>query len=59
LALGSADGRHHSLFIRARLTRAALLGSISAALGKVILDEESAAADPGISLDISDDTDDL
>ncbi|WP_406428702.1 hypothetical protein [Streptomyces sp. NBC_01589] len=39
--------------------KAALLGSISAAMGKVILDDESAAADPGISLDISDDTDDL
>lgn len=39
--------------------KAALLGSISAAMGKVILDDESTAADPGISLDVSDDTDDL
>ncbi|MFD3521260.1 DUF262 domain-containing protein [Streptomyces sp. NPDC058653] len=39
--------------------RAALLGSISAAMGKAILDDESAAGDPGISLDVSDDTDDL
>lgn len=39
--------------------KAALLGSISAAMGKVILDDESAGVDLGISLDMPDDTDDL
>ncbi|GAA1359257.1 DUF262 domain-containing protein [Streptomyces beijiangensis] len=39
--------------------KAALLGSISAAMGKAILEDESATHSPGINLDVSDDTDDL
>ena len=39
--------------------RAALLRGISEAMGKAILDDESTAGDPGISLDAADDTDDL
>ncbi|MDX3230074.1 hypothetical protein [Streptomyces sp. ME19-01-6] len=44
-------------FFTARKT--ALLRSISAAMGKAILDEESPSGDPGISLDVADDTDDM
>lgn len=39
--------------------RAALLGSISAAMWKAILEDESTVHEAEISLDISDDTDDL
>ncbi|PKV88666.1 DUF262 domain-containing protein [Streptomyces sp. TLI_146] len=44
-------------FFEAR--RTALLDSISAAMGKPTLDDESSAGAPGISLDTADDTDDL
>ncbi|WP_428986338.1 hypothetical protein [Streptomyces camelliae] len=52
MAIDDFDG-----FFAAR--RAALLRSISDVMGKPILDDESSAEDPGISLDTADDTDDL